>query len=344
VDKVKLVKPLFFALVFASACLAADVTYTETSQLTGGSMKGMLNFVSRLGGNNLSKGVTSTVVVSGDKMASRSGDDGSIIDIAQGTITDVDYKGKKYAVITFAEMAAAMEQMPQAMADAKAKEKDGDVKVNVKVTTNNKGAGPAIAGASTTVFEILAETTTTVKDTKKNEEATMTSTMRMEEAMGKPQGWDTVRDFYRRMAAKMPFRADMATQMMRQAGLTVEAMSESEKKLAAMDGMAMRSVVQMIGQGEAAPQAEMPSAKDAAKAAISGIAGGFGGFGRRNNKKEETKQDKQEPAKPAGPNILLEFTTTVQSVQAGTADAQAFVIPAGFKQQDHPMKRYAQKK
>ena len=338
-------KPLFLAFVLAAAGYAADVTYTESTQITGGSMKGVLNFASRLGGNNLSKGVTSTVVISGDKMASRANDEGSIIDLAAGTITDVDYKGKKYSVITFAEMAAAMEQMPQAMADAKAKQKDStDVKVSVKVNANNKGAGPTIAGATTNLFEIVAETTTTVKDTKKNEEAAVTSTMRMEEAMGKPQGWEASRDFYRRMAAKMPFRADSTTQMMRQAGLTVEAMSESEKKLAAMDGMAMRSVVQMIGQGEASPQVEMPSAKDAAKAAISGITGGIGGFGRRNNKKEETKQEKQEPAKPAGPNILLEFTTTVQSIQPGTANAQAFVIPADFKQQDHPMKRYAQKK
>ena len=341
--RVQPMKHFMLASLLAGAVLAADVTYTETTQLTGGSMKGMLSFAGRLSGNNLSKGTTSTVTISGDKMASRSGDDGTIIDLAAGTITDVDYKGKKYAVITFAEMATAMEQMPQAMADAKAQQKDADVKVNVKITTNDKGAGPTIAGAATTLFEIIAETTTTVKDTKKNEEASITSTMRMEEAVGKPQGWDATRDFYRRMAAKMPFRADAATQMMRQAGLSVEAMSESEKKLAAMDGMAMRSVMQMIGAGEAAPQVEMPSAKDAAKSAISGIAGGFGGFGRRNNKKEEPKQETKEPAKPAGPSILLEFTTTVQSIQSG-ANAEAFVIPANFKQQDHPMKRYAQKK
>jgi hypothetical protein len=282
-------------------------------------------------------------------MASRAGDNGSVIDLDQATITDIDFKDKKFSVITFAEMAAALEQMPQAMADAKAKQKnDADVKVNVKVTTNNKGAGPSIAGTSTNLLELIAETTTTVKDNKSGQEGSMNSTMHMEQAIGKPSGWDTVRDFYKRMAAKMPVRPDAAQTMMRQAGLTVEAMAETEKKLSAMDGMTLRSVTQMIGQGNAAPQVEMPSAKDAAKDAaknaISGIAGGFGGFGRRNNKKEETKQDKQEPAAPAGPNILLEFTTTVQSVQPGVANAQAFVIPTGFKQEDHPMKRFAQKK
>ena len=338
-------KQLFLVLSLAVAASAADLTYIETVQLSGGSMKGMLNLASRLGGTNLSKGVTSTVVISGNKMANRSDDSGTIIDLDQATITDVNYKDKKYSTITFAEMAAAIEQMPQAMADAKAKQKDNvDVKTSIKVTSDNKGAGPTIAGASTNLFEILAVTTTEMKDTKKNEQATMTSTMRLEEALGKPQGWDVSREFLRRMSTKMPVRPDASTQMMRQAGMTVEAMDEAGKKLAAIDGMAMRSVMQMIGQGEAAPQVELPSAKDAAKSAISGIAGGFGGIGRRNNKKDEPKADEKQAAKPAGPNILLEFTTTVQSMQPGVANAQAFVIPAGFKQEEHPMKRYAQKK
>ena len=336
-------KQLFLALMLAAVSYAADLTYTETVQLTGGSLKGVLNFASRLGGTNLSKGVTATVVISGNKMANRQGDNGTIIDLDQGTITDVDYKDKKFSTITFAEMAAAFEQMPQAMADAKAKQKDDvDVKTTVKVTSADKGAGPSIAGASTNLFEIVAVTTTEVKDTKKKEEGTITSTMRMEEALGKPQGWDVSRDFYRRMSTKMAIRPDAASQMMRQAGLTVEAMDEAGKKLAAIDGMAMRSVVQMIGQGEAAPQVEMPSAKEAAKSALSGIAGGFGGFGRK--KQDAPKEESKAPAKPAGPNILLEFTTTVQSVQPGVASAQALVVPAGFKQEEHPMKRYAQKK
>lgn len=334
-------KQLFLAVALAAAVHAADLTYTENTQLTGGSMKGMLNFVSRLGGTNLGKGVVSTVVISGNKMANRSGDHGSIMDIDAGTITDIDYKGKKYSTITFAEMAAAFEQMPQQMADAKAKS-DADVKTNMKVTSENKGSGPTLVGASTTLVDITVVTTTEVKDKKSGDQGTMTSTMKMEEAMGKPQGWDTYRDFYRRMAAKMPFRPDAANQMMRQAGLTVEAMDEAGKKLAASDGMALRSIVQMIGQGEAAPQVEMPSAKEAARAAVSGITGGIGGFGRR--KKEEPKQEEKQAAKPAGPNILLEFTTTIQSVQPGVADAQAFVIPAGFKQEEHPMKRMADRK
>jgi hypothetical protein len=172
-----------------------------------------------------------------------------------------------------------------------------------------------------------------VKDTKKNEEASMTSTMRMEEAMGTPEGWQAVRDFYRHMAAKMPLRPDPATQMMRQTGLTVEAANEAGKKLSTLDGMTMRSVTQMIGTGQAAPP--MPSAKDVANSAISGITG-FGGFGKK--KKEEPKADE---AKAPAPNVLLEFTTEVKSIQPGVANAQAFVVPAGFKQEEHPMKKLA---
>jgi hypothetical protein len=304
-------------------------------------MKSMLGFAARLGGANLSKGVTSTVVVSGNKMAHRSEDHGSIIDIDAGTMTDVDYKDKKYSVITFQQMADAIEKMPQAMADARAKQKD-DVKadIKVKVSATDKGAGPSIAGVNTKLTEVVVETTTTVKDEKKGEEGTITTTMKMEQAMGKPQAWESVRDFYKRMAAKMPIRPDESMQMMRQAGLSVEAMNEAGKKLSTIDGMAMRAVTQMIGPGQAGPQVEMPSAKDIAKGALGNL-GGFGGFGRK--KKEEPKEEAKTAA-PAGPNVILEFTTEVVSLQPGQADQQAFAIPAGFKQEEHPMVKMANKK
>jgi hypothetical protein len=315
-------------LLLAGMACAADLTYTERTQLTGGSMKRMIGLVGRFGGANLGEGVDSTVVVSGNKMANRSKDAGTIFDIDAGTMTAVDYKSKKFSTITFQEMADAFEKMPQAMADAQAKNKDGvKADVKVKVTANDKGAGPSVAGVSTKLTEILVDTTTTFKDEKKGEEATMTTSMKMEQAMGKPQAWETVRDFYKRMAAKMPFRPDPANQMLRTAGLSVEAMNEAAKKLSALDGMPMRSVTQMIGAGQAGP--EMPSGKDIAKSVI----GGFGGFGRKK------KEEPQAQAAPAGPNIILEFTTEVTSIQPGTADQLALAVPAGFKEEEHPMKR-----
>ncbi|MEP7354864.1 MAG: hypothetical protein ABI824_16665 [Acidobacteriota bacterium] len=331
-------KRLFLLALIAMAANAADLTYTETTQLTGGSMKSMVGFAARLGGTNLGKGVTSTVVVSGNKQASRSGDESTVIDVDKGTMTTIDYKAKKYSTITFEEMVAAYEQMPQAMADAQAKQPKSDVKADtkVKVTSKATGAGPEIAGTSTKLVEVIVESTTTVKDEKKGDTATITSTMRTEQAMGTPQGWQAIRDFYRRMAAKMPLRPDAATQMMRQSGLTVEAMDEAGKKLATLDGMSMRSVMQMIGSGPAGPQVDMPSGKDIARGALSGLPG----FGRK--KQEPAKEEAK--AAPAGPNILLEFTTEVKSIQPGVADAQAFVVPAGFKEQEHPMKRLAREK
>jgi len=89
----------------------------------------------------------------------------------------------------------------------------------------------------------------------------------------------------------------------------------------------------MIGAGPAGPQVSMPSAKDVATSVI----GGFGGFGRK--KKEEPKQETKAGA--AEPNVVLEFTTEVRALQPGVADAQSFVVPAGFKEEEHPMKRLA---
>jgi hypothetical protein len=309
----------------------------ENTQLTGGSMKSMMGLVGRFGGANLTKGIASTVTVSGNKMANRSADNSTVIDIDAATMTSIDYKDKKYSVITFQEMADAIEKMPQAMADARAKQKD-DVKadVKVKVTANDKGAGPNIAGVNTKLTEVLVETTTTVTDQKKGESGTFTTTMKMEQAMGKPKEWETVRDFYKRMAAKMPFRPDQSTQMLRTAGLSVEAMNEATKKLSTLEGMPMRSITQMIGEGQAGPQVEMPSAKDIGKSVL----GGLGGFGRK--KKEEPAKTAE--AAPAGPNIILEFTTQVTSLQPGVADPQSFVVPAGFKEEENPMKKMLKEK
>jgi hypothetical protein len=328
-------RTLLAAMAMAAIASAADLTYTENTQLTGGSMKSMIGLASRLGGTNLSKGMLSTVTVSGNKMANRSGDNSTVIDIDAATMTMIDYKGKKYSTITFQEMADAYAKMPQAMAQAQSEAKKDGVKadVKIKVTANDKGAGPAIAGVSTKVMEVLVDSTTTFKDDK-GQEGTMTTSMKMEQAMGKPQAWETVRDFYKRMAAKMPFRPDASNQMFRQAGLSVEAMNEAGKKLATLEGMPMRSVTQMIGQGQAGPQVDMPSAKDLARGAL----GSFGGFGRK--KKEEPAPA---AAAPAGPNVILEFTTEVTSIQPGVADAQAFAVPAGFKMEENPMKKMAER-
>jgi hypothetical protein len=328
------------ALTLAAACSAADLTYTENTQLTGGSMKGMVGFAARLGGTNLSKGMLSTVTVSGNKMAHRSGDTSTVYDLDAGTMTSIDYKNKKYSTITFQEMADAYAKMPQAMADARtdAKKEGVNTDTKIKVTANDKGAGPSIVGVNTKLMEVLVDSTTTFKDDK-GQEGTMTTSMKMEQAMGKPQAWETVRDFYRRMSTKLAFRPNDSSQMMRQAGLSVEVMNEAGKKLGSLEGMPMRSVTQMIGQGQAGPQVEMPSAKDLAKGALGGLAGGLGGFGRK--RKEEPKEEPKAAAAPAGPNVILEFTTEVTSLQPGVADATAFTVPAGFKQEENPMKKMA---
>jgi hypothetical protein len=321
-------------VVLSAACAlslaAADFSYVERVEVTGGSLK---KFLSIAGGT---KPTTQTVSFSGGRMSSRDEDSNSILDADAGTMIAVDYKKKEFSVITFEEMKAAMQKMGEMMQQQK---KDASVKTELKVNVTDKGAGPEVVGIPTRLFEMTIDTVSKIeaRDNKgQQQQVNMTSSMKSDTAMGKVPGSQAVRDFALRLAGKNFMRPGPMMQAMAQAGITVDMASEGMKKMAEMDGLSLRATTQLLSQGMGGPAMPKISAGDL----VSGALGGFGGFG----KKKKTEEPPPAQSGPPAPSVLLEMTSEMQSFSSAAVDPAVFTVPANFKQVEHPMKKMLNKK
>ena len=96
-----------------SSVFAQGVTVQSTSDVRfQGALGAIVGMASKLGGGN-THDVLSTSYVSGHRMRTESANAASIIDADAGRITSIDHKAKTYSSLTFAEMAAAMQQSSQ---------------------------------------------------------------------------------------------------------------------------------------------------------------------------------------------------------------------------------------
>ena len=91
--------------------LRADV---KTDEKTLVKFEGMLGkVVGIFGGKSAREGVKTSVAVRGDRMASFSDTTGSIVDLKEEKIYNIDVKKKSYTAITFAELRKQMEDAPE---------------------------------------------------------------------------------------------------------------------------------------------------------------------------------------------------------------------------------------
>src|ERR1039457_3702408 len=99
----------------------ADFKYTETSQMTGGSMLAMMKFASKFARGDakkqekdMLKPTSTTHYVKGDRLRTDNEDGTSqIIDVGGRRVIFIDNNNKTYAVATFDQIKAAMEQAAQ---------------------------------------------------------------------------------------------------------------------------------------------------------------------------------------------------------------------------------------
>ena len=93
-------------LAAASASLHADFTYTETTQITGGSMLGLMKMAGAFSRQARQAGdpIVSTVAIKGNRMAHINPTTTEIIDLDAETITTIDTLKRQYTVVTFEQM------------------------------------------------------------------------------------------------------------------------------------------------------------------------------------------------------------------------------------------------
>jgi hypothetical protein len=351
---------LLCVLVAASASLRADFTYTETTQVTGGSMLGLMKMAGTFSkqARQVGEPVVSTVAIKGNRMAHINPTNIEIIDLDAETITSVDMLKKQYTVITFAQMkqqieaaAAKMKEQQQKAEPAAPQQQPSTTDVTFHIHVRNTGQTKEVSGLSSSESILTMNMDATDKSSGQTGSLAITNDLWL---VPEIPGYDEVKEFYRRFAVKMGtvFSSAVNPAMLAQYQGASKGMADMAEEMSKLKGTPVLQVMRMgmTTDGKPLPAASeaplppppagpaMPSAGDVAKqsasSAISSKLGGFGlgGFGKK----------KADPPPAADPSpataeaqptssVLMETNTQIGGFSHTVSDA-SFAIPAGFKQ------------
>ena len=345
---------IVFLTLAAFGCagtLLADFQYQQTTKITGGAMQSMMRVAGAFS-RQAREPIVSDVYLKGNRMATVTRQNATIIDLDKETFTNIDFDKKQYSVMTFQQMKQAIED---AMAEAKKQKAEGsDAEMKFTAAVKETGATKQIAGLDTKEFILTLAMEGTDKKSGQSGALNMTNDMWMASDI---PGYEQVRDFNVKLAAKMgqifggagagPFamaRPDM-----------MKGMSEMAKEMSKLKGVPVLTVMRMgstadgkplpaASEAPAAAETKGPNVKEeSGKAALGRLAGGIGGFGGFGRKKKQedapAAEQKEAPAAASGGGaaVLLETTTEYSGFSSGAVDGAKFEAPAGFKQVESEM-------
>ena len=333
------------ALLACTATLFADFSYVETTNLTGGSMAGAMKFAGKLGGGGFNN-MQAHVYVSGDLLARIDDRTGSIINLADQTITNIDYKRGEYSVMTFAEMQQAMEQ---AQAEARAKmekqDKKNDAGVQMKFNVDVKDPERSAMLSGFNAKEMILLITAEFADEKKGNSGTMNMATNMWMSTEVP-GYQELQDFYRRMSETVAWNPSSSMLAGMQEGLEMgESMAKLQEHAAKMEGVTVKQIMRMGGTPEGLANLTQQDQEKVAAAqeqngggsgVLKGALGGFGGFGRKKERDPEPQQSSGTPT-AAEAGVLMEMTTLYSDFSNSTISADTFRPDPSFKKVESKM-------
>jgi hypothetical protein len=353
----------------------ADVSYQETTEITGGSLQSMLKFAGAFSSQakQANAPMTSTIAIHGNRMARSNPHTTEIIDLDQQNITWIDHDKRTYSVMTF-------QQMQQAMANAAAKAKaqsntpdnsasTGSAQMNFDAHVSSSGATRTIDGRPAKEALVTITMLANVNDGS-NVKAGMAAASEMWLVSDVP-GLDELRDFNQRLARELAVDASansMSGLLSAQPG-GAEALAELKKEAAKMSGVPVLQVTRVGVSPDGKPltaPSEAPVAQnkqgDSHAGAIgreigtetgadeaSSQIGKLGTFGRALGNSSMGALMRHKPsgssktASPAAPdnsgaaNVLLESQSEMVNFSTAPVDLTSFQVPAGYKQVTSPM-------
>jgi hypothetical protein len=344
-------------LVAASASLHADFTYTETTQITGGSMLGLMKMAGAFSRQARQAGdpIVSTVAIKGNRMAHINPTSTQIIDLDAETITTIDPLKRQYTVVTFEQMkqqiqaAAAKMKEQQQKNEPASPQQPSTTDIKFQIHVRNTGQAKDVSGLNTSESILTMNMDATDKSSGQTGSMAITNDMWLAPEI---PGYDEVKEFYRKFALKMGtvFSSAINPAMLAQYQGASKGMAEMAEEMSKLKGTPVLQVMRMgmTTDGQPLPAASeaplpqqpagpaMPSAGDVAKqsasSAISSKLNGFGlgGFGK---KKADPPPADPAPAAAAGQptsSVLME-TNTQMGGFSRTVDEANFAVPAGFK-------------
>jgi hypothetical protein len=342
-------------LVFDGTPARADFKYSDTSKITGGSLKNMMKTVGIFSkqASQAMKPVSTTRYVKGDRMRSDNADGRvEIIDLSGRRIIEIDPQKQTYTEVTFDEMKASMqkaqEQAQQKM-DKDPKTKDMKTNLNAKINVTPGTASRQIRGltANEMKVQIEMEIQAQAQSDPQNPgqpngpvSGTISTNIDSWVAPSVP-GYEEVAMFYQRMAKEINWVPPSSIHVDPRVS---QSMDELQKNQSAFKGLPLLQYLSMtmVGQqGAAANTADANNANtegssssrsDTPTSASDAMVKGLGGLFSKKKKKDdaEAQQNSQNPPPPSTPGSLMEMTIEVTSFSNAELDASLFAIPAGF--------------
>jgi hypothetical protein len=358
----------------AALPLAADFSYQQTSQLTGGAMARMMKMMP--GGGKALQPTTTSHYLKGNRMATVDEDSISVIDLDKETMTEINLKDKTYSVMTFDEFRRGLQAMQEKMAKKQTQQQAPQGEISFKIDVKDTGNTKQVSGVTTK--EMLLNLEMELKDQKQQKAGTMYMENQMFMADEVP-GYDEVKNFYMRMATKLNWVPGMMNQQLAAMQPSMkEATEKMMKEGAKLKGIPVMTVTKMkaanaAGEVPDMPEFEMPGFKEAMEAEMTntaareagyeaaratggrfgGLAGGaassaMGGLMRGMRKKKQEEEKAKEPPKKAeenkGGGNLMEATSTMSNWTSASVDASKFAVPPGLKLVDHPFQKALKEK
>jgi hypothetical protein len=215
---------------FLCVPLRADYSYQSRIQITAGVLYDALRAVgSRTPGNRnpaSATNVTTTSLIKGNRMALIGRGHTTVIDIAAGTITEIEFSKKTYSVIPFPQMKKLLDD-----AAAQAPHEDS-FKVSAEKTGQTKILG--ILNASETILSLAGSSG--------GENITIDSWI------GTVPGYEQMIDFNRRLADKMGYAfASGIAQLALSAPQTLQGFGEAAKELNKAPGAPLFTTIKIAG-------------------------------------------------------------------------------------------------
>jgi DNA polymerase III gamma/tau subunit len=307
--------------IAAEGPLLADASYKETTQITGGSIVGLMKMAGTFSSQarKADQPITSEVYVSGNRMARVRPDGAEIIDLDAETITNIDSVKHQYTTTTFDQMrqrieeaqAKAQQAKPDAQKQAPDQTQDQaqnpaqNVDMSFDVHVRETGATKEVSGLSTK--EAILTMAMNATDKKTQQTGTLGITNDMWMAPSTPV-YDEVRAFNEKFAKKMGqvFSGNQAYSALLQQPGASKGMADLAKEVSKLQGVPVLQVMRMgsTANGQPLPAASegplpastgpaMPSAGDVAQQTATSMAAsklgafgalgaaGFGGFGHK---------------------------------------------------------------
>ncbi len=340
----------------------ADVSYQETTRVTGGSMMGLAKMAGAFSSQakQALAPTTSTVMIHGDRMVRSNPHTTEIINLDDQTITMIDHDKRTYSVMTFQEMQQAM---ANAAAKAKGAKPANDSQMSFNAHISSSGATRQVDGE--TARELLLTVTMVPNTSDPNAKGGMAATSEMWLIKDAP-GMAEMRSFNQRMAKELSIdmtASAMSSLITAQPG-GAQALEELKKESAKVSGMPVLQVTRVgmtiDGQPLAAPSvAPLPQSqnqnggggtagamgKEVATGTATQEAGSqlsrLGTFGRAlggssmgalmHHTPSTSTSGQTANVDPATAAVMMESETATSGFSVAPVDTSSFQIPPGYK-------------